>query len=864
MKKFTSYAVWCLSLIAVMTMIGSSTASAQVPIKRVLVEEGTGAWCGYCPRGATTLLNTIEKYPDKVIGVAVHNADGMTIPEEAAYSTAYMNGFPCMTIDRKRHNVSGAKPGVNDGAIVGPIQNQMVVPAKVAVSIENLVYSSSNRTLTVDVKAAFVSNVIGDIRFNLYIVEDSVKGSGTGWDQNNYMSKTGADPDPNSPWYNLPPKLTNFYHRHVLRAMLGGTWGDAGVIPDPVQSGGTYTKSYTYKVPNNFNTDRIHLVGIVQMYNSSVDKREVLNAIQQGLFETKLPSVVVTGNVTEPYLRAGTSATISKKVTFSNSNATDVTVDIGLDTENSSIPDGWVTKVEPTTATIPAGGTFDATVSIETDGNFDFAKAVVTATPVVQDAIPVAGTATVYALSEGIKYAVIEGFNPLALPFSSAFKSLDIIGDQTKVFVWGTDRQVLEAYVDQFNVVAMSFSGGLIYNQGLTLLTGTPIAADETANPDYPNMAKFIKTVMSAGKRVLVSVPNGLALNKLAGATNQDATDFYAMLGVELSKQNQHYTVAGTNYTPTQYTVSGIANEICAGITATGNTNLNAGYAFYTNSMKLSPGSKSVPIFSMSGSPADILGVRYEAANNARVVFLTFDMAAFGNGAIDRQIMDKSVNWLAEGLIVKPKLPVISTINDVDFGEVELKKSYDMTIEIKNEGEADLEVTKIEINGIGSKDFKVKSMSLPMTIKAGEKVVVTITYTPSVVGDVSATLSVTSNDPKSGTINAELVGKGKEPAVSVFTPADQARTITGLTAGPNPAISKSTINYTISGVAPQVVEIYMVDMRGARVATLVDNLMQAPGSYNVNVNAADLASGSYRVVAHTAVETVQLPLVINR
>lgn len=863
MKKFTSYAVLCMALIAVMTMIGSSTISAQTPIKRVLVEEGTGAWCGYCPRGATTLLNTIDKYPDKVIGVAVHNADGMTIPEEAAYSSAYMNGFPNMTIDRKRHNVSGTKIGVSDGAIVGPIQTQMVVPAKVDVALENLVYSSANRTLTVDVKATFVTNVIGDIRFNLYIVEDSVKGSGTGWDQSNYMSKTGGDPDPNSPWYNFPPKIPNFYHRHVLRAMLGGTWGDAGVIPDPVQSGGTYTKSYTYKVPNNFNTNRIHVVGIVQMYNSSADKREVLNVIQQGLLETKLPSIAVTGTVTEPYLSAATSSKITKKVTFSNANTTDVTVDIGLDTENSVIPDGWVTKVEPATATIPAGGTFDATVTIETDASFDYVKAIVTATPVVQDAIPVAGSATVYALSEGIKYAVIEGFNPLGLSFRNAIKGMDIVGDQTKEFVWGTDKEILEAFASQFNVVAISFSGGLIYNQGLTYVNGTPLAADATTNPDYPNMALYIKKVMAAGKRVLVSVPNGLNLNKVAGVINQDATDFYAMLGVELLKANQHYTVAGNLYTATAYTVSGITNEICTGITATANTN-NNGVAYWTNTMKLSPGSNSVPIFSMSGSPTDILGVRYEAANKARVVFLTFDMAAFGNAAIDRQIMDKTINWLAEGLIVKPKLPVISTINDVDFGEVELKKSTDMTVDIKNEGEADLVINKIEITGTGSKDFKLKNMSLPVTIKPGEKVVVTITYTPSVTGDVSATLSVTSNDPKSGTSNAELVGKGKEPAASVFTPADQAKTITGLTAGPNPAISKSTINYTISGVASQVVEIYMVDMRGARVATLVDNLTLAPGSYSVNVNAADLASGSYRVVAHTAVETVQLPLVINR
>ena len=114
MKKLFSFAAKSMAVAAMVLSVGASTMSAQTPVKRVLVEEGTGAWCGYCPRGATTLINTIEKYPGKVIGVAVHNNNGrglagdqMTIPEEAEYSTAYMNGFPNMTIDRKRFSVSG-------------------------------------------------------------------------------------------------------------------------------------------------------------------------------------------------------------------------------------------------------------------------------------------------------------------------------------------------------------------------------------------------------------------------------------------------------------------------------------------------------------------------------------------------------------------------------------------------------------------------------------------------------------------------------------------------------------------------------------------------------------------------------------
>ncbi len=867
MKKFTGYAILCLSLIAVMMFIGGSTATAQKPIKRVLVEEATGSWCQFCPRGATNLLKAINDNPDKVIGVAVHNGDGMKLSDEPIFHAAYIGGFPEIVVDRKHFAESDVQDdaktnGMYDESIHGPVKTQIVTPAKVAVSLENLIYNSANRTMTVDVKATFVATVSGDIRFNVYIAEDSVKGSGQGWDQVNAFDGVNT-----SPWYKKGNPIKNYYHRHVLRAWLGGPWGEAGVIPSTVQDGGTYTKSYTYKIPNNFDVSKIKVIGIVQMYNSVVEKREVLNAVEQGLLEIKLPSIAVTGSVTEPYLHAATTSKITKKVTFSNSNSTDVTVDIGVDMENSVIPSGWVAKVDPATATIPAGGTFDATVTIETDASFDYAKAIVTATPIVQDAIPVAGSATVYALSEGIKYAVIEGFNYFAKqPFSESMSKMSSIGKQTKIFNWVKDKEILEAFKDQFNVCAISISGGLILGGTADYVTGQPLAADPTLYPDYPNFAKYIKSIMDAGKHILVSVPNGLWLNKQQGAINQDATNFYSMLGVELGKEEKHFTTKTTTegilYEPTAFIVTGVSNEICSNLTGTGNS-AGGYYTYWTNNMKLSPGSKSVPIFTVAEKPTDILGVRYEATNKARVVFLTFDIGAFNNDIISQQIVEKSINWLAEGLIVKPKLPIISNIDDVEFGEVEFMKSSDKTIEITNEGEADLEIKKVEIKGVGASYFKYKAMSLPVTIKPGEKIQITITFTPTIEDEVSATLSITSTDERE-TTGSELIGKGKKPATSVFTPADQAKTITGLTAGPNPAISKSTISYTISGVAAQVVEMYLVDMRGARVATLVDNLSLAPGSYSVSVNAADLASGSYRVVAHTAVETVQLPLVINR
>lgn len=68
-----------------------------VPVNRPLVEEYTGLWCGYCPRGYVALETMNELYPDEFIALAWHNGDDMAI------TTRYPNsvpGFPDCYINR--------------------------------------------------------------------------------------------------------------------------------------------------------------------------------------------------------------------------------------------------------------------------------------------------------------------------------------------------------------------------------------------------------------------------------------------------------------------------------------------------------------------------------------------------------------------------------------------------------------------------------------------------------------------------------------------------------------------------------------------------------------------------------------------
>ena len=44
----------------------------KVPHRKIVVEEYTAMWCGYCPRGIALMENLAKTYPDDFIGIAVH------------------------------------------------------------------------------------------------------------------------------------------------------------------------------------------------------------------------------------------------------------------------------------------------------------------------------------------------------------------------------------------------------------------------------------------------------------------------------------------------------------------------------------------------------------------------------------------------------------------------------------------------------------------------------------------------------------------------------------------------------------------------------------------------------------------------
>ena len=71
-----------------------------LPKKRALLEEYTGLWCGYCPRGYVGLEKLAELYPDDYVLVSYHNADDMEIMSSNSFPSS-VSSFPAAWMDRE-------------------------------------------------------------------------------------------------------------------------------------------------------------------------------------------------------------------------------------------------------------------------------------------------------------------------------------------------------------------------------------------------------------------------------------------------------------------------------------------------------------------------------------------------------------------------------------------------------------------------------------------------------------------------------------------------------------------------------------------------------------------------------------------
>ena len=265
------------TLLLVTLLLATFSLSAQT--KKVLFEEFTGTACGNCPEGHYIMDGLLDTYPN-LIGVGLHtynSNDAMFFPEIDTIGQAYAPGAPMAGTDRI---YSGGYVAQTWSVWESDIQTRLAESPKLSVSLD-VTWNSSSRLISTIITCDMLQNLPnGDYRFNLYIVEDSVTGTGSGYDQTSYY-----DSDPSLPFFGLGNPIVGYVHRHVARAILPNSWGQGGIISSSPLTGESFSTTINYTLPASYDEQKIELVAFISKYTSNHQGDEVYNAEKAPLID---------------------------------------------------------------------------------------------------------------------------------------------------------------------------------------------------------------------------------------------------------------------------------------------------------------------------------------------------------------------------------------------------------------------------------------------------------------------------------------------------------------------------------------------------------------------------------------------------
>lgn len=256
---------------------GSVKNLAFQTTKRVLVEEGTGQWCGNCPLGILSLENLETLFGDQVVAIGVHDGSGGgdTFNYQAYCSALGFSAYPTGRVNRidtlyapmgtvydpvtltSAYSFNSAAGNETFLDIVQREFEQNPI-AEADVNIATANYDTQNRTVTIAGDVNYAVNLTGiNQSLAFVIIENGLMGS-----QHNYFY-TSSDPllGRFGQGGECGQSEVDIEYEDVARYVIDNSFsGIAGTVPANVESG----------VPNAFSIERTAPDNVANWANAEI------------------------------------------------------------------------------------------------------------------------------------------------------------------------------------------------------------------------------------------------------------------------------------------------------------------------------------------------------------------------------------------------------------------------------------------------------------------------------------------------------------------------------------------------------------------------------------------------------------------
>ncbi len=199
--------------------------------RRALLIDYTGHKCGICPSAGREAIEISEDFPGQVFSLAVHPNTNLNVPNSIENNILGKFLTDWRTEEGNQHGEHYGPFALPTGTVSGTVHQSSYTygsgswralceelnaqQRKVSIDIQ-LSYDTTVRMINIESKIDFNTSLEGDYNYVLAIVEDNI----IDWQKN---GATGFPSDDNYPGGDIE----NYVHRHVLRAQINGTRGEA-------------------------------------------------------------------------------------------------------------------------------------------------------------------------------------------------------------------------------------------------------------------------------------------------------------------------------------------------------------------------------------------------------------------------------------------------------------------------------------------------------------------------------------------------------------------------------------------------------------------------------------------------------------
>ena len=180
--------------------------------KRAVIEEFTGTWCGWCPRGIVALDLLNKDFGDRVITIAVHYGDPMVAESYSVGSTE----FPNARVNRGSFIDPYYGSSFTEYGIKDDIARELDINAPAGISVSAAWADENQTSITTESETIFVLETdVTQYGIGYVLMEDDMKGTENGWAQKNFYTGESIDDQNLQSMTALPYMITDIEYNHV-------------------------------------------------------------------------------------------------------------------------------------------------------------------------------------------------------------------------------------------------------------------------------------------------------------------------------------------------------------------------------------------------------------------------------------------------------------------------------------------------------------------------------------------------------------------------------------------------------------------------------------------------------------------------